>query len=119
MPPTKLWLRKYEWLSYSACGDSIDHILPAKRRGKGPVSDVRRISDICGSCRVRPECIMHAVDTKAHSVWVAGQWIPDDDGNRAGKVWRNKRWVDSVATRVRKSLQDTVDRELEMRGDDV
>src|ERR1044072_447647 len=92
----KLWHKKGEWTRYASCGGSIDHTIPPERvRSNDPlddeshlaVADPDEVRRICGSCRVRPECIEWATDPdKPESgVWCAGRWIPDNK-RRARKV---------------------------------
>ncbi|AQT25751.1 WhiB family transcription factor [Mycobacterium phage EniyanLRS] len=111
----KLWHKHDEWTQHASCWGSEDHTLPPERVPTCnhldeelhlPVADVERVTEICGRCRVRPECIKWATnpDAPASSVWVAGRWIPD-----------KKR----AARRVREELVLTLPYELESRGEDV
>lgn len=111
----KLWTTHDEWVQFSNCGGSLDHTIPPERPSSSdplddeselPVADPKRIADLCGSCRVRPECIQWATDKDKpeRSVWVAGRWVPD-----------NKR----RARKVRSELVLTIPSELASRGEDV
>jgi hypothetical protein len=106
----KLWTTSDEWKKYASCGGSIDHTIPPERDEEDadkPVANVRKVQHICGTCRVRPECVRWALKPGADQpvdVWVAGRFIPV-----------NKR----KARRVRQELAETLDREYAARGDDV
>jgi hypothetical protein len=111
----KLWRTDQEWFKYANCGDSPDHTIPPERkRSADPmddeshlaVADQDKVKSLCGSCRVRPECIQWATDPAKpeRSVWCAGRWIPD-----------NKR----RARKVRAELVLTLQKELSSRGEDV
>jgi hypothetical protein len=106
----KLWHRNNEWTSYASCRGSIDHTIPPTRdpdEQDRPVANRGKVVDICGSCRVRPECIKWALKpgpAQPVDVWVAGRFIP-----------MNKR----QARKVRQQLADSLEGEFEARGDDI
>lgn len=83
----KTWRKKYEWTIYSACANSELH---TAEYNVGDISDpcdqpgnllneseFERAVALCGSCRVRPECIEWALSEKACGVIVAGLHLPD------------------------------------------
>ena len=107
-----MWGKRDEWMSFSNCGGSADHTLPPTRtkeeEADKPVADVRKVVDICSSCRVRPECIEWALGKDQPyppmDVWAAGKFIPINRGR---------------AKRVRAELAASLDAERAARGDDI
>jgi len=103
----KFWHRNDEWFTYAPCFNVLDFILPPTRNDAGPVADITRVTNMCASCTVRPECARAAYLEQWHGVWSCGLWIPGHyiDKREAGQV--------------RQMLFDSIPGELQARGDDV
>lgn len=110
----KLWSKKFEWQDYSSCVGDVKFVTEPRSSETPPWSpgptlndqEVQEVREICGNCRVRPECIRWALDDEVSSVWIAGEYLPDP---------AFRRGLRSVYDRLRGSLPD----ELARRGDDI
>lgn len=103
----KFWSRTDEWIQYAPCFDLRDFTSPPARDDGGPVADVWLVASMCAGCTVRPECARTAYLEQWHGVWSCGVWIPGHD--------EDKR----EAAKLRQQLFDSIDSELEARGEDV
>ena len=81
----KMWRRSDEFVQHAPCGgDPRFTTAPwwdgGADRTKLEVEDVEYVEATCAGCPVRVECIKDAMFGGAkpsHSVWVAGEWLPD------------------------------------------
>lgn len=103
----KFWKRTDDWFQYAPCFGIPDFTLPPARDDAGPVADTGRVTSMCDSCTVRPECARAAYLESWNAVWVCGTWIPGHD--------TDKRRAQSLRT----NLFEQIPSELNRRGDDV
>lgn len=103
----KFWVRADEWVQYAPCAGVEDFTLPPSRPDNGPVADIGLVLSTCLSCLVRPECARAAAAEDWNGVWSCGVYIPSHD--------EDKR----EAIALRQNLSDSVEEELDRRGEDV
>jgi hypothetical protein len=97
----KMWTRRDEWVELALCVDSDIHTM------ENPAAEHMQLAaQLCGQCRVRPECIEWAVRESACAVVVAGTYLPDP---------QNKKELKSIYHQLRESLPN----ERKARGDDI
>ncbi len=93
----KTWLKKFEWMGYTACEGDARFIAESSL-------DDPELSRICSTCQVRPECIQYALESESCGVFVAGVRLPDPImGDRL--------------RRIRRELKAALPQELSARGE--
>ncbi|WP_411828816.1 WhiB family transcriptional regulator [Mycobacterium intracellulare] len=97
----RLWDTATEWRGYANCRG--DERFTAERL---TAQDIVEVQQICGQCRVRPECIEWALQQRASAVIVAGAIMPDPQFKKSLR-------------RVHRFLRDRLPYEREARGEDI
>lgn len=106
-----MWRQPKEWQNFSNC--DIRHIIPPERLSE---RDIEEVQAKCFACKTRPECIKAILhdDIEHTGVWAASVFIPEV---KLEHTTAEARETLDQARIIREKLADTIDDEIQRRGE--